>query len=75
MYKLFVGLRPLGKFESILEAKQHAARSGLWGVFNLLGTDGYRDSWYVFESEAKQLQQQQERTKYGRRITAPLLFS
>lgn len=55
MYKLFIGLKQLGKFNSILEAKQHAARSGLWGVFNLLGTNGYRDSWYVFESEAKRV--------------------
>ena len=65
MYKLFIGLKPLGEFDSILEAKQHAARIGLWGVFNLLGTDGYRDSWYVFESEEKQLQQQKERTNTG----------
>lgn len=65
MYKLFIGLKPLGKFDSILEAKQYAARSGLWGAFNLLGRNGYRDSWYVFESEAKQLQQKQERTNTG----------
>lgn len=48
MYKLFVGFRKLGEFESILIAKQFAHESGLTGAFNLLGTNGYSDSWYVF---------------------------
>ena len=34
-----------------MEAKKYADRSGLWGAFNLLGDKGYRDNWYVFESE------------------------
>ena len=49
MYKLFVGFKKLGEFDSILKAKQFAHESGLTGAFNLLGTNGYRDSWYVFE--------------------------
>ena len=48
MYKLFVGFRKLGEFDSILKAKQYAHESGLTGAFNLIGTNGYRDSWYVF---------------------------
>jgi hypothetical protein len=50
-FKLFIGFRWLGIFDSIMEAKKYAGRSGLWGAFNLLGDKGYRDSWYVFESE------------------------
>jgi hypothetical protein len=50
-FKLFIGFRRLGIFDSIMEAKKYADRSGLWGAFNLLGDKGYRDSWYVFESE------------------------
>lgn len=49
MYKLFVGFRKLGEFDSILIAKQFANESGTTGAFNLIGTNGYRDSWYVFE--------------------------
>ena len=48
MYKLFVGFRLLGEFDSILKAKQYAHESGLTGAFNLIGTNGYRDSWYIF---------------------------
>jgi len=47
-YKLFIGIKKIGEFDSILEAKQFADNSGYTGVFNLLGRD-YRDSWYVFE--------------------------
>jgi hypothetical protein len=54
MYKLFVGFKKLGEFESILKAKQYAQSSELSGMFNLMGDNGYRDSWYVFESEVKQ---------------------
>lgn len=49
-YKLFVGLKKLGEFESILEAKQFANNSGYTGAFNLLGKD-YSDNWYVFQSD------------------------
>jgi len=49
MYKLFVGFKKLGEFESILIAKQYALESGITGAFNLIGSNGYRDSWYVFE--------------------------
>jgi len=49
MYKLFVDFRKLGEFESILIAKQYALESGITGAFNLIGSNGYRDSWYVFE--------------------------
>lgn len=48
MYKLFVGFRKLGEFDSILISKQFAHESGLAGAFNLLGTNGYNDNWYVF---------------------------
>jgi hypothetical protein len=48
MYKLFVGFRKLGEFDSIYIAKQFAQESGITGVFNLIGTNGYRDSWYIF---------------------------
>ena len=49
MYKLFVGFKKLDEFESILIAKQYALESGITGDFNLIGSNGYRDSWYVFE--------------------------
>ncbi|GHV16193.1 hypothetical protein FACS1894169_09550 [Bacteroidia bacterium] len=52
MYRLFVGFRKLGEFGSILAAKRYARNNGLSGMFNLMGDNGYRDSWYVFESEA-----------------------
>lgn len=51
-YKLFVGLKKIGEFDSISEAKHYANNSGYTGVFNLLGKD-YRDSWYVWESDKK----------------------
>lgn len=50
MYKLFVGLKKLGEFDTILEAKHYANETKISGVFNLLG-DNYSDSWYVLESE------------------------
>lgn len=50
MYKLFVGFRKLGEFDSIYIAKQFAQESGITGAFNLIGTNGYRDSWYIFPS-------------------------
>lgn len=50
MYRLYVGFRLLGEFDSIREAKLFAGTSGLRGVFNLIG-DNYRDSWYVFKNE------------------------
>ena len=53
MYKLFVGFRKLGEFDSILKAKQFAHESGMTGAFNLIGTNGYRDSWYVFPTRMK----------------------
>lgn len=53
-YKLFIGFKRLGIFDSISEAKKYADRSGLWGAFNLLGDKGYRDSWYVHEKEVRQ---------------------
>lgn len=34
MYKLFVGLKKLGEFSTILEAKQYANNSGISGAFN-----------------------------------------
>jgi len=49
-YKLFIGLKKLGEFGSIPEAKQYADSSGYTGVFNLLGK-GYRDSWYIFTND------------------------
>jgi hypothetical protein len=51
-YKLFIGFKKLGEFDSISEAKRYAQDSGLTGAFNLLG-DKYRDAWYVYEQEAK----------------------
>ncbi len=46
MYKLFIGFRKLGEFDSILEAKQFADNSGLTGIFSLRGEE-YFDSWYA----------------------------
>lgn len=46
MYRLYIGFRLLGKFDSIREAKQFAAESGLSGVFNLIGNN-YQDAWYA----------------------------
>lgn len=46
MYRLYIGFRFFGEFDSIREAKQFAGKSGLSGVFNLIG-DNYRDAWYV----------------------------
>jgi hypothetical protein len=48
MYKLFIGFRKLGEFDSILEAKQFADNSNYSGVFTLLGNN-YSDKWYVFK--------------------------
>lgn len=50
MYKLFVGFRKLGEFDSIYIAKQFALKNGITGAFNLIGTNGDRDSWYIFPS-------------------------
>jgi hypothetical protein len=52
MYKLFIGFRKLGEFNSILEAKQLAENSGLNGIFTLIGYS-YRDSWYNSEKNIK----------------------
>lgn len=49
-YKLYIGFRKLGEFNSIWQAKQFARESGLSGTFSLIG-DGYRDSWYISKSE------------------------
>lgn len=46
MHRLYIGFKLLGQFDSIREAKQFAGKSGLSGVFNLIG-DNYRDAWYV----------------------------
>lgn len=54
-FKLFIGFKRLGIFDSISQSKRYADRSRLWGAFNLLGDKGYRDSWYVYESDAKQV--------------------
>ena len=51
-YKLYVGFRKLGEFNSIWQAKQFARDSGLSGTFSLIG-DGYRDSWYEVKKELK----------------------
>ena len=51
-YKLYIGFRKLGEFNSIWQAKQFAQESGLSGTFSLLG-DGYRDSWYELNKELK----------------------
>ena len=52
MYKLFIGFRKLGEFSTIWEAKDFAAKSGMSGVFSLVG-DNYRDSWYITEKKRK----------------------
>jgi len=49
-YKLFIGFKKLGEFDSILEAKKYADNSGHTGAFNLIG-DRYKDSWYVSKSD------------------------
>ena len=46
VYKLFIGFKKLGEFDTISEAKQYANNSGLTGAFSLLGYK-YRDSWFV----------------------------
>lgn len=48
MYKLFIGFRKLGEFPTILQAKQFATESSYVGVFSLLGSNNYHDSWYKF---------------------------
>ncbi len=45
-YKLFIGFKKLGEFDSISEAKKYAENSGYTGAFNLIGNK-YNDSWYV----------------------------
>ena len=44
-YRLFKGFKFLNEFESIFEAKQQAPKDD--GVYNLLGSNGYRDSWQI----------------------------
>lgn len=46
MYRLYIGFKLLGEFDSIREAKLFAGKCGLSGVFNLIGNN-YRDAWYV----------------------------
>lgn len=46
MYRLYIGFRLLGEFESIREAKLFAGKCRLSGVFNLIG-DNYPDAWSV----------------------------
>lgn len=43
-YKLFIGFRLVGVFHSILSAKKAATSDG---VYNIIGPNGYRDSWQV----------------------------
>ncbi len=50
MYRLYIGYRPLGEFNSIMKAKDYAHESGLSGVFSLIG-DNYRDTWYIGKNE------------------------
>ncbi len=52
MYKLFIGFRKLGEFQTISAAKRYADESGITGTFSLIG-DKYRDSWYVPERNNK----------------------
>ena len=52
MYRLYIGFRKLGEFESIFEAKRFANKCRLAGTFNLIG-ENYHDSWYVLESEIR----------------------
>jgi len=54
MYKLFIGFRKLGEFPTIHEAKKYASELKEAGVFTLLGSGYYRDSWYISESEINQ---------------------
>lgn len=53
MYRLYIGFRLLSEFKSIREAKIFAAECGETGVFNLLGKDSYRDSWYGGQERKK----------------------
>lgn len=53
-YILFLGFKRLGEFDTILEAKKYADNSGESGVFNLLGKDNYRDSWYGWAKATKE---------------------
>ncbi|NDV64691.1 hypothetical protein [Bacteroides sp. 224] len=55
-YKLFIGFKKLGEFDSISKAKQYADNSGYTGAFNLIG-DKYYDSWYVSKKEPINVQQ------------------
>lgn len=48
MYRLYIGFKLLGEFDSIREAKQFAEECGETGTFNLIGKN-YRDAWYVFK--------------------------
>jgi hypothetical protein len=43
MYKLFKGFKLIGKFKTILEAKENTPKED--GVYNLTDGNGYRDSW------------------------------
>lgn len=65
MYKLFIGFRKLGEFNSILEAKQFADNSGLNGIFTLIG-DSYRDSWYNSEKNIKTINNHEKGNKAKR---------
>lgn len=47
MYRLYVGFKLLGEFDSIHKAKEFAGECGETGVFNLMG-ENYRDACYVF---------------------------
>mgnify|MGYP006959924756 CR=1 FL=1 len=53
MYRLYIGFKLLGEFDSIREAKRFAGKSGLDGVFNLIG-DNYWNVWYVPINKASQ---------------------
>ena len=46
IYKLFIGFKKLGEFNSIQEAKMFAKEMNVTGRFSLLG-DKYYDTWYV----------------------------
>lgn len=45
-YKLFLGFRKLGEFQTIWQAKLFARDCGDSGIFNLIGTN-YSDTWYI----------------------------
>jgi hypothetical protein len=51
-YKLFIGFKKLGEFDSILEAKQYADKMEQTGRFSLTG-DKYYDTWYVSQWDIK----------------------